>query len=250
MSKAENRFMAKSPLYKKIKSQIIQSLIANEWRPGEMIPNEKQLAERFGVAISTIRAAIGELVVSDVLTRIQGKGTFVTHHANKLNAYRFFNLYQSDGVKASFYREIIRIKTQVPNATVAALLKLSDPGENIYKLRIHISSRNTPIAVSDLIVPARLFPDLGRSVAIEGDNSLYALFQTHYNINVVRVVERLSAVKASAAVAKGLGLNTAEPVLQVERSTFTFNDQPIEIRTTWVHTKNHHYLINRGDDTL
>ena len=242
--------MAKAPLYKKIKSHIIQSLIANEWRPGELIPNEKQLAERFGVAISTIRAAIGELVASNVLTRIQGKGTFVTHHSSRLNAYRFFNLYQADGVKASFYRDLVRIRKEVPGARAARLLKLDNTDENVLRLRLHITTRNTPIAVSDLIVPERLFPDLGRSVAIEGDSSLYALFQTTYNINVVRVDERLSAVGAGSSVAQTLGLKTGEPVLQVERTAFTFNEQPVEIRTTWIHTRNHHYLVSRGDQSL
>lgn len=239
--------MGSTPLYKKIKEQIIHSLVSGEWQPGEMIPNEKQLAERFGVAISTIRAAIGELVASDVLSRKQGKGTFVTEH-NSPNAYRYFNLYHSDGSKVSFYRQLIRSRKESPDDETIRLLRLNGP-EIVFKLRTHIHSKNTIIAVADMTVSQRLFPELDKNMSIEGDQSLYAVFQSTYNINVVRIVEQLVAAKAPAAIAKVLKLKAGEPLLQVKRTAFTFNNQPIELRTTWIHTKDYHYLVSRGDES-
>ena len=53
--------MAKHPLYKEVKQQLTRSLIDGEWRPGEMLPSEPRLAERYGVGISTVRAAVREL---------------------------------------------------------------------------------------------------------------------------------------------------------------------------------------------
>lgn len=238
--------MSRTPLYKKIKEQIIQSLVAGEWQPGDMIPNEKQLSERFGVAISTIRAAIGELVSADVLVRVQGKGTFVTRHSDQ-NAYRFFNLYQSDGNRATFFRQLIKIKRETPTAETIRLLQLNESEDSVFKLRLHINSHNAIIAVSDLTVPERLFPDLDKRMVIEGDKSLYDVFQTTYNVNVVRIVEQLAAEKPPAAVAKILGLKPNESSLQVKRTAYTFSNQPIEFRITWIQTKNHHYLISRGD---
>ncbi|TCT09643.1 GntR family transcriptional regulator [Paralcaligenes ureilyticus] len=240
--------MGSIPLYKKVKGQIIQNLIAGEWRPDEMIPVEKQLAKRFGVGISTIRAAIGELVASNVLVRIQGKGTFVARHSSNQNAHRFFNLYHTSGVKALYYRQLVRASRGRPDDETVRLLRLSGPEETVARLRMHISSRGTVIAVADLTVSERLFPQLDKNFAIDGDKSLYAIFQITYNINVVRVVERLSAVKASASVAKALGLKPGEPVLEVHRTAFTFNDQPVESRTSWIHTRNYRYLISRGDE--
>lgn len=238
--------MSRTPLYKKIKEQIIQSLVAGEWQPGDVIPNEKQLAERFGVAISTIRAAIGELVTADVLTRAQGKGTFVTRHTGQ-NEYRFFNLFRSDGSQATFFRQLIKTKKEAPNADTAQLLELNSPDEKVFKLRVHLNSHNAIIAVSDLTVPEYLFPDLDKRMDIEGDKSIYAVFQTTYNVHVVRIVEQLTAERPPAAVAKILGLKPNESSLQIKRTAYTFNSKPVEFRTTWVHTKNHHFLISRGD---
>src|SRR5690349_8982230 len=65
------------PLYKQVRASLVDSLCRGEWKPGDALPNERSLAERYGVGVATIRAAIGELAAMHVLVRRQGKGTFV-----------------------------------------------------------------------------------------------------------------------------------------------------------------------------
>ena len=50
-----------SPLYQQIKGLILQSLESGEWKPGEAIPSEMDLAGRFRVSQGTVRKAIDEL---------------------------------------------------------------------------------------------------------------------------------------------------------------------------------------------
>src|SRR6476646_6402737 len=70
-----------SLLYRQIKVLITQSLQAGEWKPGELIPSEVELANRFKVSQGTVRKAIDELSAENLVVRRQGKGTFVaTHH--------------------------------------------------------------------------------------------------------------------------------------------------------------------------
>ncbi|MBL8304847.1 MAG: GntR family transcriptional regulator, partial [Ideonella sp.] len=66
-----------SPLYRQIKSLMTRSLQAGEWRPGEAIPSEMELAARFKVSQGTVRKAVDELATDNLLVRRQGKGTFV-----------------------------------------------------------------------------------------------------------------------------------------------------------------------------
>ena len=66
------------PLYDQIKVLLTQSLIGGEWRPGEMIPSEIDLAGRYKVSQGTVRKAIDSLASENILIRRQGKGTFVT----------------------------------------------------------------------------------------------------------------------------------------------------------------------------
>jgi GntR family transcriptional regulator len=66
-----------SPLYQQIKGLIVRSLQGGEWRPGEAIPSEIELAARYKVSQGTVRKAIDELSAENLLVRRQGKGTFV-----------------------------------------------------------------------------------------------------------------------------------------------------------------------------
>src|SRR5256885_11171937 len=62
-----------SPLYQQIKGLILQSLEAGEWRPGELIPSEMELAARFRVSQGTVRKANDELAAENLVMRRQGK---------------------------------------------------------------------------------------------------------------------------------------------------------------------------------
>src|SRR3569623_1784786 len=64
-----------SPLYQQIKALITQSLQSGEWKPGELIPSEVELANRFKVSQGTVRKAIDELSAENLVVRRQGKGT-------------------------------------------------------------------------------------------------------------------------------------------------------------------------------
>ena len=85
-----------SPLYRQIKGLILQGLDRGEWKPGESIPSEMDLAARFQVSQGTVRKAIDELAAEHLLIRRQGKGTFVaTHHEARVR-YRFLRLATDD----------------------------------------------------------------------------------------------------------------------------------------------------------
>ena len=90
-----------SPLYRQIKGLILQSLQAGEWKPGEAIPSEMDLAVRYRVSQGTVRKAIDELAAEHLLLRRQGKGTFVSTHAEQRVQYRFLRLLPDEGDAAS-----------------------------------------------------------------------------------------------------------------------------------------------------
>ena len=57
-----------SPLYQQIKSLILNGLRLGEWKPGEAIPSEIELASRFRVSQGTVRKAIDELAGENLLS--------------------------------------------------------------------------------------------------------------------------------------------------------------------------------------
>jgi DNA-binding FadR family transcriptional regulator len=54
------------------------------WKPGDLIPSEKELAIRFQVGRSTIREAVKSLVVLGVLEARAGEGSFVREPTSEL----------------------------------------------------------------------------------------------------------------------------------------------------------------------
>src|SRR4051794_1660173 len=86
------------PIYLQIKILLEKSLEAREWRPGEAIPSEIELASRFGVAQGTVRKAIEALADDHLVVRRQGKGTYVaTHTEEHASRFRFLRIRRNDG---------------------------------------------------------------------------------------------------------------------------------------------------------
>lgn len=241
--------MAKRPLYKEVREQLTRSLVAGEWRPGAMLPSEPRLAERYNVGISTIRAAVRELELANVLVRAQGKGTFVARFDEREGVHRFLNVVREDGVAEAPHRRLLNFeRIDAPPAIAEALhLPRTAAGGKVYKLSTLVSLAGKPIYHSNVFLPVSVFPQLRRSHLPDGDRSLYSLFQQQFNVNVTKVVDSLTAMPAPAIVAKLCDLRPGTPVLCLNRVSFTYNEQRVEVRHNWMDTSHHCYRITQGD---
>ena len=94
----------------------------------------------------------------------------------------------------------------------------------------------------ELVVPAARFPDLTAATFAAREGTIYGLYQSRYGISVVRISERLSAAHPGARIARVLGIGIDTPVLAIKRVAYTYDDQPVELRTSWVDSQNHEYL--------
>jgi GntR family transcriptional regulator len=240
--------MSLLPLYREVKEKLIQALAAGEWRPGAKIPIERDLAGRFGVGISTVRAAVSELEAVGILFRRQGKGTFVSEHANHSRLYRFFNLVNPDGTRETPVREFVSLRRDRSTGGEREQLGLSRYGkrDGVFRLRSTFSLRGKTVGVSDATVPAGLFPRISKAGVNDGKLTLYALYQTNYNVNVISVSANISADAAPEDVARLLALRKGSPVLRIERRAYTYGDVPVELRKTWVNTADCKFHVDQG----
>lgn len=240
--------MAHLPLYREVKEKLIQALAAGEWLPGAKIPVERELARRNGVGISTVRAAVSELEAAGILSRKQGKGTFVSEHANQSRLYRFFNLVNTDGTRETPHREFVSLKRDRATPAEAEFLRLSRYGKrsDVYRLRSTFSLQGKVTGVSDAIVPAGLFPRMSKAGVCDASLTLYALYQSNYNVNVTSVSADLSVERAPEDVARRLGLRNGRAVLRIERKAYTYGDIPVELRISWVNTADCKFHVDQG----
>lgn len=67
-----------TPKYRQVKQELLSWIHAGSLKPGDLMPSENEVAERFGMSRQTVRQAFGELEAEGWLKRIQGKGTYVS----------------------------------------------------------------------------------------------------------------------------------------------------------------------------
>ena len=233
-----------SPLYRQIKDLILQSLQSGEWRPGEVIPSEMDLAVRYRVSQGTVRKAIDELAAENLLLRRQGKGTFVATHAEQRVQYRFLHLRPDQGELAGELpatRDIIDCKRLRAPASIARLLDLRG-GDSVLQVSRVLSFAGRPTILEDLWLPATPFKGLTAERLREYRGPMYALFETEFGTHMVRATERLRAVAADDLSAKHLGVEQNTPLLAVERVSYTYGERPVEVRKAVYLTSSHHYL--------
>lgn len=236
------------PLYKEVRRNILQSLAEGEWKPGDRLPTEPELAERFGVAISTVRAGVGELTAAGVLNRRQGKGTFVARHDPRTQHFRFSNIYDSRQRKISSTREIVAMrKVRADRQTIKLLALDADAAPYVHRVSAISRTETATIGVMELILPVVLFPTLRlQDIEPTGEN-LYSVYQRVCGVTVLRMEERVSARTADAAIAKTLKVRAGHPVMLVERIAYTFNNVPIEIRRRTYEGMEHHYFFTHDE---
>lgn len=70
--------MNKTPLYKQIYQSIKDKILSGELRPKDRVPSEQEFMDEFMVSKITVKNALAVLVDEGLVTRIQGKGTFVS----------------------------------------------------------------------------------------------------------------------------------------------------------------------------
>jgi len=232
-----------SPLYQQIKALILQSLEAGEWKPGEAIPSEMDLAARFRVSQGTVRKAIDELAAENLVVRRQGKGTYVATHAEQDLRYRFLKLMPDSGDRSSegpAQRKVIECKRVRAAAEVARALALR-AGDPVVQVRRVLSFGNVPTILEDLWLPGNPFKGLNAEQMAGYVGPTYALFEVEFGVRMVRAEEKIRAVVADASHAALLNVEPGGPLLSVERVAYTYNDTPMELRRGLYRTDTHHY---------
>ena len=232
-----------SPLYQQIKGLILNSLRLSEWKPGEAIPSEMELATRFRVSQGTVRKAIDELAAENLLVRRQGKGTFVATHAAQHVQFRFLKLVPDSGTPGSegpALRDIVECRRTRASADVARALTLRT-GDAVLQARRVLSFAGTPTILEDIWLPAAPFKGLTAERLANYHGPMYALFETEFNVRMVRAEEKIRAEPATDGRELLLKVERGTPLLSVERIAYTYKDVPMELRRGYYRTDTHHY---------
>jgi GntR family transcriptional regulator len=229
-----------SPLYQQIKTLITRSLQAGEWRPGELIPSEIELAARYKVSQGTVRKAIDALADENLVVRRQGKGTFVATHSEQQIQFRFLRLMSDDGDTGNVTRRVIDCRRMRAPADISRALELK-AGDSVVEVRRVMLFRAVPVVLDDIWLPGNLFKGLTAERLAEYRGPMYGMFESEFGVRMIRAEEQLRAVAADPAAAELLQVEQGTPLLSVERLSRTYDDKPVELRRGLYNTEAHYY---------
>lgn len=214
---------------------LLEQMIQTQLHPGDAIPSERQLVERFGVSRVTVRHAIADLVEAGRLERVHGKGTYVTGPQidSQLHLMSFSREMRARGLEPQ--TRVLGAAEVKADADVAAALRIppEDPVVRVERLRL---ADGAPMALEVGHYPSAMFPDL-----VDQDlSALYDVFAHHYNVWVTSAQQTVRAESADARRAEVLGVARRAPLLVQERVTWA-GDQLIEVSTS--HYRGDRYRI-------
>jgi GntR family transcriptional regulator len=217
---------SRRPLYLQVKDALMGFIAEQSWKPDMALPNENELAREFGVSIGTVRKALDQMEADMIVTRIQGRGTFVLDPASSKVAIRFSNLCTLDGHRLS--GDMREGRAEGSAASDAEALHLGiEPGAPVYRLHRVRGQGGKPFMREEAVLPQSTFPNLleGGEVPLR----LPILCQ-RYGLYVGRGEERVSLISADDDVASVLGVASGTPLLRLERVLYSTQGAPLEYR--------------------
>jgi len=231
------------PLHHQVYLDLRSAIEAGEWKPGEQIPPERELAERYGCSLITVRRALSELVREGRIERTRGRGTFVLHPRVQLDfggSQSFTSEMQSHGLDAE--TKVVAARPEEAGEAVANALELETGAPTLYVERLRLAG-GEPMLLEQVHLPADRFPGLLASDLEH--NSLYALLTERYGTRVVRAREAIEPILLRGREAKVLDQPSGRPALLVEGIAYAADGTPVEFARSFVRGDRTRYYVER-----
>jgi len=236
----------KMPLYHMIENDLKNKIFSGHYKPGEILPSERELTDMYKVSRLTARAAVNRLATDKLVIKIQGKGTFV---ASPQLEYKMGSLYsRGEEILMKHYKiqtEVLSTKRVIPDKPIQSYLEIPEGEKVIYLERIR-SANEIPFALIKSYLPYHYVPNL--ELLNLADKSLYQTIEDFYHLQLHEAEETIEATKADNRTASLLKVKPGTPLLLNNRLTRLFDGSIIEYEIVQYRSdvyKYHNKLIGR-----
>lgn len=227
-------------LYKRIKVDVTRMLSSGDISPNDPLPTEKQLAARFGVSIGTVRRAMDDLVAEHIVVRQQGRGTFLAALSPERMLNRFWPIFRQDGVRVIPIVQTLSFEESRADAEAAEALGLRK-GDAIYRIINVLLMGGNPVILDEINLSKKMYFGMREEDLVARKTTMYGFYQSHFGINVFRVLDRLRGDVANQWSAERLGVEVNTPLLSVVRIAYAFGNRPVEFRKSFIRTDAYEY---------
>jgi GntR family transcriptional regulator len=239
----------REPLYSIIASRAEARIRSGEWAPGMRLPPERDLCRQLDVSRATLRQALAELEDRGLLSRHQGRGTYVARPRLDAELAGFFSMASALRARG------MRVETSVLGVDVveASRQLAADlgrrPGDALLRLERLRTVDGEPLILETSHLPLDRFP--GAEIADFTRRSLYDVLREDHGCVVRTATETLEPVIATPHEAALLGVARHSPALLIRRITVDSEGQPCEASTGLLRGDRSRFLLQlRVPDVL
>ena len=216
----------KQPLYDQL-VDILTEKIDHEFRPGDLMPSERELSERYGLSRTTVRLALQELERLGLVVRQHGRGTFVADRSaqttNLMQSYSFTDQMRAMGREPE--TTIIEFCEFEADKNLAEHMGVRI-GDKLFKLKRLRSADGMPMMVERTYLPVRKFLSLKRPMLEH--HALYNVIENTFHEKIRVAEEEFFASIARPADARLLDISEGSPVLDLVRTTYNVGNEIVE----------------------
>ena len=229
------------PLHNQVYLDLDAALEAGEWRVGDRLPPERELAGRYGCSLITGGRALSELAREGRLERARGRGTFVRRPpiVRDIAARAgFADEMRARGLQP--YATVVSARLEPATTPLAAALGVATGAPVHYLERVRGADR-VPYLLEQARLSAERFPRLlDEDFTVE---SLYEVLDRRYGVTIARTRETISAVVPCTREARLLGLRSSAPAICLEGTASDPDGAPVEHSRTIVSPEHARYFI-------
>ena len=219
-------------LHEQIRRSILTDIWRGLYRPGDLLPSEKELGRRFGVNRLTVRQAVHALANQGHIQALQGRGYQVrsaTLSTEVLTVVSLSHYLEDQGLEPR--TELLGTEIVPAQPDVADALAIRR-GANVIKIHRQRFALDVPIAVDEAYYDAETFDGL-LDVDLDHRSLVDTLF-TVFDLRVGRIATTLQAAVAGAR-AELLGVAPASPLLFASTLMYDLEDRPVELGLSFYH---------------
>ncbi len=223
--------MPRTLIWKSIAATLSDEIAAGQYKAGDKLPTEAQLASRFGVNRHTVRHALGALADDGVVHSRRGAGVFVALNPTEYPIGRRVRYHQNlRAAGRTPAREILTSETRRANSDEADALHL-DEGALVHVQEGLSLADGQPIAIFRGAYPAKAFPDF--LVDLTETGSVTEAFARAGISDYTRSSTRLTAKRATPTQALHLQIREGDPILRTVSVEVAPDGTPIQYGHTW-----------------
>ncbi|MEM9249799.1 MAG: phosphonate metabolism transcriptional regulator PhnF [Pseudomonadota bacterium] len=221
----------KTPIWKAIADLLRSDLAEGRYAPGDKLPTEAALAERFGVNRHTVRHGISALVDEGLIRTRRGSGAYVAATPTDYPIGRRVRFHENL-IAAGRHPEkhILHVEERAATEGEAQALRIAT-GEQVCAYHGLSLANRQPLALAESVFPSVSLPGLAQALAAHP--SITRALETVGVADYTRASTRLTAVRASATQALHLQVAEGDPLLKSTSVNIDETGMPVEYGRTW-----------------